>query len=107
MLKTTLEQWRMFAAVVDHGGFNQAAQAINKSQSTIHHAVQKLENQLDLSLFRVEGRKTVLTEAGDMMLRRARLLINDAEKMESIADGLSSGVETHFYLAVDQIFPAP
>ena len=46
MLKATLEQWRMFKAVVDAGGFNQAAQLVHKSQSSVHHAVQKLETAL-------------------------------------------------------------
>lgn len=30
MLKSTLEQWRMFKAVVDAGGFNQAAAEVHK-----------------------------------------------------------------------------
>ncbi|HCA76548.1 MAG TPA: LysR family transcriptional regulator, partial [Alteromonas sp.] len=38
MLKATLEQWRMFKAVVEAGGFNQAAEQVHKSQSSIHHA---------------------------------------------------------------------
>ena len=43
MLRITLEQWRMFLAVVEHGGFNQASEAVFKSQSSIHHAVKKIE----------------------------------------------------------------
>ena len=35
MLRITLEQWRMFRAVVEFGGFNQASQGIHKSQSSI------------------------------------------------------------------------
>ena len=43
MLKATLEQWRMFKAVVEAGGFNQAAVEGHKSQSRVHHAVQKIK----------------------------------------------------------------
>ena len=50
MLRITLEQWRMFRAVVDHGGFNQAAQKIHKSQSSIHNAVSKIEASLNVKL---------------------------------------------------------
>ena len=32
MAKATLEQWRMFKAVVDHGGFAGASAAVHKSQ---------------------------------------------------------------------------
>lgn len=68
MLRVTLEQWRMFQAVVTYGGFNQAAQGIYKSQSSIHNAVQKIETTLGVALFKVEGRKTLMTQAGELML---------------------------------------
>ena len=74
MNRTTLEQWRMLKAVVDHGGFAQAAQAVHKSQSTINHAVHKLQDQLGLKLLEVQGRKAQLTRAGELMLRRAEQL---------------------------------
>ena len=51
MLKSTLEQWRMFKAVVDAGGFSQAAAEVHKSQSSVHHAVQKLENAIGVTLY--------------------------------------------------------
>ena len=31
--KSTLEQWRIFQAVVEQGGYAQAAEKLNKSQS--------------------------------------------------------------------------
>ncbi|RDV24452.1 LysR family transcriptional regulator [Alteromonas aestuariivivens] len=105
MLKATLEQWRMFKAVVDAGGFNQAAQQVHKSQSSIHHAVQKLEQALGLSLFENDGRKVKLTETGELMLRRASFLLDEAQKIEAVASTLNTGVETQLRLAVDIIFP--
>ena len=36
--KSTFEQWRIFQAVVDCGGYAQAAEALNKSQSSLNHA---------------------------------------------------------------------
>ncbi len=105
MLKTTLEQWRMFKAVVDHGGFSQAAEVIHKSQSTIHHAVHKLEESLGIKLLEVRGRKVELTEAGELLLRRSTYLLDEAKKMEAIAGSLNAGVETRLTIAVDQVFP--
>lgn len=104
-LKATLEQWRMFKAVVDAGGFNQAAEQVHKSQSSIHHAVQKLESALGLTLFINEGRRVSLTEAGELMYRRACYLLDEAHKVESVANSLKSGVETYLRIAVDIIFP--
>jgi len=105
MLKTTLEQWRMFRAVVDHGGFNQAAQAIHKSQSSIHHAVQKLEDSIGVKLLEVVGRKANITEAGELMLRRASYVLDEAAKVEAVAHTLSQGIESQLRIAVDEIFP--
>ncbi|MBN7820787.1 LysR family transcriptional regulator [Bowmanella yangjiangensis] len=105
MLKTTLGQWRMFRAVVEHGGFSQAGDAIHKSQSTIHHAVQKLEDSLGIKLLKVQGRKVGLTQAGELMLRRANYLLDEAAKLEAVATGLGSGTETQLKIAVDEVFP--
>lgn len=105
MLRITLEQWRMFQAVVEYGGFNQASQGVFKSQSSIHTAVGKIEESLGVKLFSVEGRKTVLTEAGKMILRRSNYLIEEAKKVEAIGVTLSRGIESHLKVAVDEIFP--
>lgn len=105
MLKATLEQWRMFKAVVDAGGFNQAAQLVHKSQSSVHHAVQKLETAIGVTLFESDGRKVRLTPAGELMLRRASFLLDEAKKLEAVATSLQSGTETQLRIAVDIIFP--
>ncbi|MGD8689953.1 MAG: LysR family transcriptional regulator, partial [Gammaproteobacteria bacterium] len=64
MPRITLEQWRALRAVVDHGGYAQAAEALHKSQSSVTYAIQKLESLLAVRAFEVQGRKAVLTEAG-------------------------------------------
>jgi len=105
MLRITLEQWRMFRAVVEFGGFNQASQGVHKSQSSIHNAVGKIEGALGLKLFTIEGRKTVLTEAGEMMLKRANFLLEEAGKIEAVGQTLGQGIESKLRIAVDEVFP--
>ncbi|RRS07522.1 LysR family transcriptional regulator [Pseudoalteromonas sp. J010] len=105
MLRVTLEQWRMFKAVVEYGGFNQAAKKVHKSQSSIHTAVHKIEQGLGVKLFTVQGRKTQLTEAGEMMLRRANFLLEEAAKVEAVGQTLGEGIESQLRIAVDEIFP--
>ena len=41
--KTTLDQWRALQAVVDFGGYAQAAEQLFRSQSTISYTVAKLQ----------------------------------------------------------------
>ncbi len=105
MGRSTLEQWRMFHAVVEYGGFAQAAEAIHKSQSSINHAVHKLQSQLGLQLLEVVGRKAQLTDAGALMLRRAGQLLDQAEQLETIADSLAVGNEAELRIAVDEVYP--
>lgn len=105
MLRVTLEQWRMFRSVVQFGGFNQASQGIHKSQSSIHNAVGKIEESLGVKLFVIEGRKTILTEAGELMLRRANFLLDEAAKLEVVGHTLGQGIEGSLRIAVDEIFP--
>lgn len=104
-MKATLEQWRMFKAVVEHGGFAGASEAVHKSQSTVHHAVQKLEQTLNIKLLEVRGRKAYLTDSGQVILRRAEFLIEEASKVEAVANTLSEGVESSLKIAVDEVFP--
>ena len=65
--RITLEQWRALEAVVERGGYAQAAGALHKSQSTITYAVQQIQKLLDVKVFEIQGRKAVLTEAGQVL----------------------------------------
>lgn len=63
-MKITLEQWQTLVAVVDRGGYARAAEALGKSQSAVSYAIARLEEHLGLAVFRIEGRRAQLTEAG-------------------------------------------
>ncbi|GAB2781679.1 LysR family transcriptional regulator [Halomonas shantousis] len=106
MSRVTLAQWQTLAAVVDHGGFARAAEAMHKSASTLNHAVHKLEAQLGVQVLEPVGRQVRLTEAGEMLLRRARQLIENAAALEDVAGSLAQGLESEVVLAVDQVFPS-
>lgn len=104
-MKATLEQLRMFKAVVDHGGYAQAAEAIFKSQSTISYSVHKLQDQLGVRLLEVEGRKAELTEHGKVLLQHANQLLEQAEDLGKVAKSLSLGVEARVRVALEMIYP--
>lgn len=103
--RTTLEQWRIFQAVVNCGGYAQAAQVLSKSQSSLNHAVSKLQDQLGVQLLEVKGRKAVLTQAGTVMLRRSQLLTQQVEDLEQLADSLEQGWEPSLTIACEHIQP--
>ncbi len=103
--KTTLEQWRILQAVVDYGGYAHAANKLNKSQSSLNHAVAKLQSQLNVQLLEVKGRKAFLTEAGEVMLRRSRLLSQSAQDLEELAKNINEDWEPQINLALELAFP--
>lgn len=100
-----ITHWQALIAVVDHGGYAQAAEALGKSQSSISYATQRLEDQLGLRVFRQEGRRAVPTPAGQILLQRARLLVEHAQSLESSARQLALGREALLRIAVDALFP--
>ncbi|WP_293387948.1 LysR family transcriptional regulator [Nevskia sp.] len=105
LARTSLEQWAVLAAVIDHGGYAQAAAALNKSQPAVSYAIARLQEALDVPLLVVEGRKAVLTEHGRVLLQRARPLLRDLETLELLAAKLKQGWEPELRLVVDVAFP--
>ncbi len=102
---TTLEQWRIFQAIVDYGGFAQAAKALHKSQSTISYSIKKLQQQLGQELFQLQGKKAVLTEKGKLFLRQSRLLSQQLAELQNLATNLEQGWEHQINLVVETAFP--
>ncbi len=99
--RITLDQWRALQAVVDAGGFAQAAARLHRTQSAVSHAVARLQTQLGLQVLRIEGRKAVLTEAGVAVLGRARALLRTATELEQFAHNLERGWEAEIRLVAD------
>lgn len=103
--RITLEQWRALQAVVEAGGYAQAAEALHKTQSTLTYAVQKIERLLELKVFEIRGRKAVLTEAGQVLYRRARVLLEEAALLERGAAAMSRDWQPEIGIAVEILFP--
>ncbi|MGO2133679.1 MAG: LysR family transcriptional regulator [Halomonas sp.] len=103
--RISLEQWAVLQAVVDEGSYAKAAEALSRSQSSISYALKGMQEQLPVEVLTIQGRKTVLTPAGETLLRQARGLIEDALSLEYLANNLAEGWETEVRLAIEAIFP--
>lgn len=104
--RITLDQWKILQAVIDHGGYAQAAQALHCSQSSISYSIARMQEQLAMPLLRIEGRKAVLTETGEILLRRSRQLTADAAQLEALAQQIEEGWEAEVRLVVDVAYPS-
>ncbi|MDP9013336.1 MAG: LysR family transcriptional regulator [Pseudomonadota bacterium] len=103
--RISLEQWRSLLAVVDAGGYAQAAAVLHKSQSAVTYGVQRLESLLEVKVFEMVGRKARLTATGEVLYRRAKALLEEAGALEGAAGSLAAGWEPELRLAVEIIFP--
>ncbi|MDQ2078363.1 LysR family transcriptional regulator [Marinimicrobium sp. ABcell2] len=103
--KVSLEQWRALLAVIDAGSYAKAAEQLGKSQSAVSYAIQQLETALGVAVFELQGRRAVPTAPGELLYRRARHLLAEAERLESAACRLSEQVEPLVGLAGDVLIP--
>ncbi|HHF2901073.1 TPA: LysR family transcriptional regulator [Vibrio alginolyticus] len=102
-LKTTLDQWLTLHEIDRSGSIQAAATEMNKSHTTLIYAVKKLEEQLGIVLIEVQGRRAVLTEEGQSLLRRANTMLEQARELEVISEQLSKGVESEITIAIDHL----
>lgn len=75
----------MFAAVVEHRSFTDAAKALSVSKATVSKAVARLEQHLDTSLFSRTSRRLSLTESGRRLSDHAQRILAEAQAAEEAA----------------------
>lgn len=102
-LKSTLEQWLTLQEIQKAGSIQAAAIALNKSHTTLIYAIRKLENQLNVQLVEVKGRRASLTEQGEALLRRASTMLEQARDLEELSRQIAAGIESEIVLAVDHL----
>lgn len=70
-----IHQLRYFAAVAETGSFSRAAERCSIAQPSLSQQIIKLEQELGQPLFHRLGRKAVLSDAGQLLLPRARSIL--------------------------------
>ena len=82
---------RYFQAVAEQGSYSRAADMLRISQPALSRAVQRLELDLDVSLFERHGHGARLTESGRALIERANGLLR---KLEQARAEVRGGIET-------------
>lgn len=72
--------------------FSEAAKQLNLAQPTISYQIKALEKELGVSLFLRSGSHLQLTEAGRLLLPRARQIFHQSNEMEDLLASLQDGV---------------
>lgn len=78
----TLEQLRIFLAVVEHLHFTRAAEELYITQPAVSAAIQCLEKEYDLKLFHRVGRRVEITDAGEMLKAEAQKILDQVALTE-------------------------
>jgi DNA-binding transcriptional LysR family regulator len=103
----TLDQLRVFLAVVDVGSFAGAARRLGRATSVISYSISNLEAQLGVLLFdRKSTRKPQLTEAGRGVLSEARTINNGINLLRAKVRSLRQDIEAEISLVLDVMLPA-
>jgi LysR family transcriptional activator of glutamate synthase operon len=74
-----LRQLRYFAAVARHRHFTQAAAELHVAQPALSQQIRRLERELGLDLLTRSTRRVALTEAGELLLPRARRVLAEVD----------------------------
>lgn len=99
----TLDALEVLDAIDRKGSFAAAANELFRVPSAISYTVQKLEQDLNVVLFRKEGRKAVLTQAGKVLLEQGRDILEATERLAIATKKAHGGWEPVFNIAIDSI----
>lgn len=86
-----LASLRIVIAAADHGSFRRAAVSLESKQSTLSRRIRLLEERLGVALFERSSGGVHVTAAGDRVVRTARRLLEQMDRMASIARSAGRG----------------
>lgn len=92
MSPVELRHLTSFAAVVRHGGFTRAAEALRLAQPAVSEHVRRLETELGTTLLTRTTRRVTLTRAGELVLRRAERVLDEVDGVRADVAGLAAAL---------------
>ncbi|EPH2042381.1 LysR family transcriptional regulator [Proteus mirabilis] len=104
--RTTLDQWITLQAVVDYGGFAQAADVLHRTQSSISYTINKLEQTLGIEILSLEKRRAVLTTEGELLLTLSREVTEKALSLEKKAKNIKFNNKLRINVLIDPMYVA-
>ncbi len=87
-----LRQLVYFEAVVRHGGFTRAAERLRVAQPAVSAQVRRLEAELGTPVLERTTRRVRLTKAGELVLARARRVLDELDGVRADLEQLAGGL---------------
>ncbi|KFZ38146.1 LysR family transcriptional regulator [Shewanella mangrovi] len=99
----SLDALKVLDAIDKKGSFAAAAESLYRVPSALTYTVQKLEQDLGSKLFERQGTRSILTDAGQLVLAEGREILAAAQRLENAVRQLETGWETSISLALDTV----
>jgi LysR family hydrogen peroxide-inducible transcriptional activator len=80
----TITQLKYTLSVAEHGNFTTASEKCFVTQPTLSMQVQKLEEELGVTIFNRSTKPLKVTEVGEKVLNQARKIIEESSRMDDI-----------------------
>ncbi|TWX57631.1 LysR substrate-binding domain-containing protein [Colwellia hornerae] len=99
----SIEALLVLDAIETRGTYAAAAEQLNKVPSALSYIIQKLEEQLNVTLFQRQGRRAVLTPAGKHLLSEGRKVLTAINTLSEQTQTIANGWEPKIRIACDSI----
>ena len=96
----TLRQLQYLKLLAEHGSFGRAADAAHVTQPTLSAGIQELERTLGAAVVDRARSGVILTAVGEEALRRATVILNEAEELVEAAANAGKPLAGRFRLGV-------
>ncbi|MDX1543903.1 MAG: hydrogen peroxide-inducible genes activator [Christiangramia sp.] len=96
----TITQLHYVLAVAEHQNFTKAAQKVFVTQPTLSMQIQKLEEELEVTIFDRTKKPIQLTEVGQKIVQQARNIVNESDRIQDIVDQQKGFIGGIFRLGV-------
>ena len=96
----TITQLYYVLAVAEHQNFTKAAEKCFVTQPTLSMQIQKLEDQLDIQIFDRTKKPIELTEIGKKIVKQAKNIVNEADRIQDIVDQQKGFIGGEFKLGI-------
>ena len=96
----TITQLKYVLAVAEHQNFTKAAQKTFVTQPTLSMQIQKLEEELDIIIFDRSKKPIELTAVGRKIVKQARNIVIESERMQDVVDQEKGFIGGEFKLGI-------
>lgn len=96
----TITQLTYVLAIAEHKNFTKAAEHCFVTQPTLSTQIQKLEEELDVLIFDRSKKPIELTEVGRKIVKQARNIVNESDRIQDIVDQQKGFIGGEFRIGV-------